>query len=157
MFPKLAINGATARVTWVMCCLFGAYGVVLPYLSRWLEVERGLVGAEIGAVLSLAQLARIGFGPMIAFWADGAADRRTPIPPLLATLAVAAYLGFFFVAHDFTSLLVFGFLALTLSQALSPFVEGAVLRRATKAKSRTGSRVGSGRRCSSSPMWQAAS
>jgi MFS transporter, PPP family, 3-phenylpropionic acid transporter len=133
MIPKLAINGATARVTWVMCCLFGAYGVVLPYLSRWLEVERGLAGAEIGAVLSLAQLARIGVGPLIAFWADGVADRRTPIR-VLATLAVAAFAGFFFIANDFPSLLAFGFLALTLSQSISPFVEGAVLRACDEGK-----------------------
>jgi PPP family 3-phenylpropionic acid transporter len=107
--------------------------VVLPYLSRGLEVERGLVGAEIGAVLSLAQLARIGVGPLIAFWADGAADRRTPIR-ILATLALCAFAGFFFIADDFTSLLAFGFVALTLSQALSPFVEGAVLRACDEGK-----------------------
>src|SRR5690606_33678255 len=64
--PLLASRAA--RVTLVMSCLYTAAGVTLVFLPRWLEVERGLTGAEIGAVLSLAQLARIITGPAIAHW-----------------------------------------------------------------------------------------
>lgn len=126
-----APNSEVVRVTILMSCLFAVYGVALPYLSRWLEVERGLVGAEIGAVLSLAQLARIATGPTIAFWADGAGDRRTPIR-VLTLVGLVSYAGFFFLAHDVVSLIAFGFVALTASQGLSPFVEGAVLRATDK-------------------------
>ncbi|HRO03818.1 MAG TPA: MFS transporter, partial [Terricaulis sp.] len=79
-----------ARVTLVMSCLFGTTGIILVFLPRWLEVERALSGAEIGLVLSLAQFARILTGPAIAFWADGAADRRLPLR-LVSGAALAAF------------------------------------------------------------------
>lgn len=115
------------RVLMVMAALFSAYGVVLPFLSRWLELERGLSGAEIGAVLSLPQLARIFTGPLIADWADRVRDRRTPIR-FLALGATASFVVFFTLAHDFYALVAIGFVALTLTNAVSPFVEGATLR-----------------------------
>ncbi|HVZ99107.1 MAG TPA: MFS transporter [Caulobacterales bacterium] len=127
------LTSRVVRVTAVMCALFAAYGLVLPYLGRWLENERHLNGAEIGAVLSLSQLTRIVVGPLIAFWADGAADRRTPIR-VLAAAAVVLFAAFFFLARDFPMLLALGFLALTCSQGLSPFVEGAVLRASEEGK-----------------------
>ncbi|MGD9816913.1 MAG: MFS transporter [Hyphomonadaceae bacterium] len=116
-----------ARVTLVMSCLFGTTGVILVYLPRWLEVERLLTGAEIGAVLSLAQAARLVTGPAIAYWADGVADRRTPMR-IVSVAALIAYAAFFFLARDFASLLVLGFVALSLTQAMTPLVEAATLR-----------------------------
>jgi PPP family 3-phenylpropionic acid transporter len=116
-----------ARVTLVMSALFAASGMILVFLPRWLEAERGLSGEQIGAVLSLAQLARIGTGPLIAFWADGLSDRNAALR-FGAVAALAAYAVFFFVPQDFWSLLVVGFVALSLTQALTPLVEGAVLR-----------------------------
>ena len=130
---RLAFPTRLAGVTAVMCCLFAGNGIVLPYLSRWLEADRHLHGAEIGAVLSLAQLTRLAVGPMIALWADGALDRRMPIR-VLSIAASLAFAGFFFLAHDFQSLLIWGFAALTLSQGLSPFVEGAVLRASEEGR-----------------------
>jgi PPP family 3-phenylpropionic acid transporter len=124
-----------------MCCLYGTTGVILTFLPRWLAGERGLGGAEIGAVLALAQCSRIVIGPAIAFWADGAADRRAPMR-ILALAAVASYAAFFFLAHDFPSLLFLGFLALSTTQALTPLVEGALLRAA--AEGRIGYGVGRG-------------
>jgi MFS transporter, PPP family, 3-phenylpropionic acid transporter len=122
-----------ARVTLVMSCLFCAYGMTLAFLPRWLEVERNLDGAAIGAILALAQFARIVTGPAVAFWADGAADRRAPIRLVLAA-AVAAYAAFFFLAHDFWSLLAIGFVALSLTQAATPLVEAATLRATAEGK-----------------------
>jgi len=122
-----------ARVTLVMSCLYSATGITLVFLPRWLAGERALNGAEIGALLSLSQLTRIVLGPAIAFWADGHADRRTPIR-LLAPAAIAAFLAFFFLARDFTSLLVTGFLALTLMGAITPLVESAALRATASGK-----------------------
>lgn len=115
------------RVTIAMACLFSTMGMVLTFLPRWLEAERGLSGAEIGAVLSLAQLARILTGAGIAFWADGAADRRMPIR-LVALASLGAYAVFLLIADGFWALLIAGFIALTLSQALTPLIEAAALR-----------------------------
>ncbi len=122
-----------ARVTLVMSCLFATTGVTLVFLPRWLEVERGLSGAEIGAVLSLAQLTRIFTGPAFTFWADGVADRRTPFR-LMAIAAMAAYAAFFLLADGFWQLLVLGFLALSLMQALVPLIEAATLRATASGK-----------------------
>ena len=120
-------SSRAARVTLVMSCLYATTGVTLIFLPRWLEVERGLSGAEIGAVLSLAQLVRIVTGPAIAFWADGVADRRTPFR-FVALAALLAYAAFFFLAQGFWTLLLVGFLALSLVQALAPLIEAATLR-----------------------------
>jgi PPP family 3-phenylpropionic acid transporter len=115
------------RVTLVMSALFATTGVTLVFLPRWLEVERGLSGLEIGAVLSLAQLARIATGPIIAFWADGLKDRNAALR-YGAAAALCGYAAFFFAPSQFWILLLTGFVALSLSQALVPLVEGAVLR-----------------------------
>lgn len=116
-----------ARVTLVMSCLFSATGVILVFLPRWLEVERGLSGRQIGAVIALAQLARIATGPMVALWADSAPDRRMPLR-VLSACALAAYAVFFFIPHQFWALLTIGFVALSLTASATPFVEGATLR-----------------------------
>lgn len=133
MLEEGLLRSRAARMTLVMACLFASTGMALPYLGRWLEGERGLGGAEIGAVLSLAQLTRILVGPLVALWADGARDRRTPIR-LIAAGAIASYGGFFFLAHDFWSLLAFGFLGATCIQGLVPFVEAGVLRATAQGK-----------------------
>ncbi len=130
VFKDVSISSPAARVTLVMSCLFASNGVIMVFLPRWLEFERGLGGAEIGAVLSLSQLARILIGPAIAYWADGAGDRRMPIRTL--TLAAAlAYVAFFSV-DGFWPLLALGFVALSLTQAITPLVEAATLRATAK-------------------------
>src|SRR5690606_26202923 len=122
-----------ARVTLVMSCLYTAAGVILVFLPRWLEAERHLSGAEIGAVLSLAQLARIVTGPMIAHWADGVSDRRTPLR-VISICALAAYAAFFFLAAGFWQLLVLGFVALSLTASMTPLIEAATLRATADGK-----------------------
>jgi PPP family 3-phenylpropionic acid transporter len=131
--PEPTIASRAARVTLVMSLLFGAYGMTLAFLPRWLEVERGLDGVAIGAILALAQFARIATGPTVAFWADGADDRRTPIRYVMVA-AVLAYAAFFFVADDFWSLLAIGFVALSLTQAATPLIEAATLRATAQGK-----------------------
>lgn len=137
------LNARAARVTLLMSCLFATTGVILVFLPRWLEIERGLSGAEIGAVLALAQVGRVITGPLIAFWADGVADRRTPLR-LVAVAAFAAYATFFSLTHDFWSLLVCGFVALSLSQALTPLVEAAALRATAEGRISYGTARGLG-------------
>lgn len=126
-----------------MSLLFCAYGMTLAFLPRWLEVERGLDGAAIGAILALAQFARIVTGPAVAFWADGAADRRMPIRLVLSG-ALLAYGVFFLVARDFWSLLVIGFVALSLTQAATPLIEAATLRATAAGKLTYGAARGVG-------------
>lgn len=121
------LSSPAARVTLVMSCLFAGTGVIMVFLPRWLEVERSLSGAEIGAVLSLAQFARILTGPAIAFWADGAGDRRVPLQ-LVSAGALISYVAFFFLAQGFWALLLLGFAALTLTYAMTPLIEASLLR-----------------------------
>lgn len=130
--PSLLASRA-ARVTLVMSCLYATTGMTLVFLPRWLAMERGLSGAEIGAVLSLAQAARMLTGPAIAFWADGAADRRAPMQ-ILSVAGLAAYAAFFFLAHEFWTLLALGFFALTVVQGLVPLVEAATLRATARGR-----------------------
>lgn len=131
--PGNPFTSRAARVTMVMSALFGTTGVILVFLPRWLEVERALSGAEIGAVLSLAQFARIFTGPAIAYWADGSGDRSTPLK-FVSIAALVAYAAFFFVPQGFWALLAFGFVALSLTQALNPLIEAATLRATAQGK-----------------------
>ncbi|MBK8543876.1 MAG: MFS transporter [Caulobacteraceae bacterium] len=102
-----------------MSALFGTTGVILVFLPRWLELERHLSGTEIGIIISLAQFARLITGPLIAYRADRASDRAAPLK-IIALAAVFAYAAFFFVAQGFWQLLIFGFIALTLTQSMTP-------------------------------------
>jgi PPP family 3-phenylpropionic acid transporter len=122
-----------ARVTLVMSCLFATTGVILVFLPRWLEVERHLNGAQIGAVLALAQFGRIVTGPAVAYWADGVADRRTPLR-IVTGLALLAYAAFFFAPAGFWPLLILGFMALSLTQVMTPLIEAAILRATAAGK-----------------------
>ncbi|AQR61601.1 MFS transporter [Brevundimonas sp. LM2] len=71
--------------------LFGANGVSLPFAGLWFRAQ-GFSGAEIGALLAAPMLARVVTGPVLAVWADGFRERRTPIA-LLGAMAALAYLG----------------------------------------------------------------
>ncbi len=131
--PTSIFSTPAARVTLVMSALFGTTSVILVFLPRWLEFERGLSGAEIGAVLSLAQFARIVTGPLVAYQADKSDDRSAPIK-WLAIAAVLAYAAFFFVTDEFWPLLITGFIALSTTQAITPLIEAATLRATAQGK-----------------------
>lgn len=121
-----AFTGPSARLTLVMSSLFCCNGITLPFLGRWLQETHGLSGVEIAAVVASAQLTRVIAGPMIAAWADGFKDRRTPLA-ILGVLSLALY-AVFFNAHGFLALLATGFIAQTVAQAMTPLVEGALMR-----------------------------
>lgn len=110
-----------------MSCVFCGNGMALPFLGRWLEGAHGLNGLQIAAVVSSAQLLRVGVGPLFAAWADGFPDRRRP-PAFFACASLACY-ALFFRVDGFVGLLATSFLAQTFSQAMVPLVEGALLRR----------------------------
>ena len=123
-----AITGPVGRLTLLMSCVFAGMGVSLPFMARWLEGVHHLSGVQIAVVVSSAQLARLFIGPLIASWADGFDDRRTPLR-WLALLAVALYAVLFHV-QGFWALVVVSLLAQTAGQAITPLVEGAILRGA---------------------------
>ncbi|MDX2234968.1 MAG: MFS transporter [Hyphomonadaceae bacterium] len=125
---RRTFGGPVGRLTLVMSCVFAGMGVALPFLGRWLEEVHGLSGLEIAAVLSGAQLARFAVGPLIAAWADGFQDRRVALR-VLSVAALALYVAFF-NAQGFWALFVTSFLAQTMGQAMTPLVEGAILRGA---------------------------
>ncbi|MEZ5970234.1 MAG: MFS transporter [Hyphomonadaceae bacterium] len=131
--PHSIFSTPAARVTMVMSALFGTTGVILVFLPRWLEVERHLTGTEIGIIISLAQFARLITGPLIAYQADRANDRAAPLK-YIALAAVLAYAAFFFIAQGFAQLLAFGFVALSLSQAITPLIEAATLRATVRGR-----------------------
>lgn len=132
--PRTSIFASrAARVTMVMSTFFSTTGVTLVFLPRWLEVERDLTGAQIGIILSLAQFARVLTGPILAYQADKAADRSTPIK-LVVAAGLAAYAAFFFMADGFWPLLIIGFIALSLTQSINPLIEAATLRATAQGK-----------------------
>lgn len=120
--------GPVSRLTLVMSCAFAGLGVSLPFMSRWLESVHGLNGVEIALVVSSAQISRIVVGPLIAAWADGFTDRRMPLR-ILSVLTVLFYAAYFTV-DGFWALAIASFCAQSAGLAMTPLIEGAILRRA---------------------------
>jgi PPP family 3-phenylpropionic acid transporter len=120
------LSSPAVRVTLVMVALFGLNGVTMPFIPKFLEDDRHLSAVEIAAVMSAFQVLRILVGPPLAAWADGFADRRTPMR-VMAVGCVVAFAALLFV-RGFPALLAAGFLALALSNSISPLIEGAAMR-----------------------------
>lgn len=127
MTSESRLTSPGARITLTMSFWFCAWGITTPFLPRWLEVEKGLTGVEIGAVLAASQLLRIFSGPALASWADGFKDRRTPIR-ILALLSLALFALYLTLADGFWALFVVSFAANSIAQAVGPLIEGAALR-----------------------------
>jgi MFS transporter, PPP family, 3-phenylpropionic acid transporter len=126
-------DSQAARMTIVMSAFFSVTGVLMVFLSRWLEVERGMTGAQIGIIFALPQFARIIVGPAIAFWADAAPDHNRALR-FVVLAALLAYAAFFFIGDGFWPLVVLGFVALSLSQSINPLVEAAIVRATDRSK-----------------------
>ena len=125
--PGAGLHSPAARVAAVFVAIFFCTGITMPFLTPWLTETRGLSGAEIGAIFSAAQLARLFTGSTLAAWADGFKDRRTPIV-IFAAGAFLAYAAFFSV-EGFWPIFWAAFLATTMVQQVIPLTEGMALRR----------------------------
>lgn len=119
-------RSASAAV--LMSCLFFGLGASVPFLPRWLEVDRGLNGVQIAMVLSGAQLLRLVIGPLLGEWTDRFPDRRTPLRAL-SLVALIAYCGFA-LSTFFPAMAVLAFLGASASSAMIPMAEGGALRAA---------------------------
>lgn len=64
-------------------------GVQLPFFAGWLD-GRGFTVAEIGLLTGGALVARLAFGPVVAFWADHQNDERRALRLVSLVFAVGA-------------------------------------------------------------------
>ena len=109
--------------------VFAGPGASLPYLPVWLRSE-GLDGARIGAILAAPLLARVASGPLLAVWADGFKERRTPLA-ILAAAGTAAYVGLGF-AEGFWAKAACWFVGATAFAAIIPLLDVLTLRLAQR-------------------------
>jgi len=109
--------------------VFAGAGASLPYLPVWLRSE-GLDGAGIGAILAAPLLARVLTGPLLAVWADGFRERRTPLA-LLAAVGATAYAGLAF-AEGFWAKAACWFVGATAAASLIPLIDVLTLRLARR-------------------------
>lgn len=109
--------------------LFGASGVSLPFAGLWLR-SQGLSGAEIGTLLAVPMLARIITGPVLAVWADGFRERRTPIA--LLGLAMAVGYGGAGLVEGVWAWGACWFVAATAAAAIIPLTDVLTLRLAAR-------------------------
>ena len=68
---------------------FVLLGVQLPFFAGWLDM-RGFVASEIGLITGAALIARLVFGPPVAFWADHQDDERRSLRLVSFLFAAAA-------------------------------------------------------------------
>lgn len=120
---------AVLRYGAIYGALYLGTGIATPFMPSWFG-EVGLQGAQIGIVLALPMLARIITGPLLALWADGFDERRTPVF-LLALLASGSLLLLFLTDQLFLITLLW-FVAATAIAGMSPLIDVVVLRRAAR-------------------------
>ena len=64
-------------------------GIQLPFFAGWLAMK-GFDASEIGLITGTALIARLAFGPLVAFWADHQADERKALRIVTGLFALAA-------------------------------------------------------------------
>ena len=109
--------------------LFAANGVTLPFAGLWLK-SQGLSGSEIGVLLALPMFGRAITGPLLAIWADGFKQRRTPIAIL--GLVMAAGYGVAGLVEGFWLWALCWFIAATAAAALIPLSDVLTLKLAKR-------------------------
>ena len=73
---------------------FVLLGVQLPFLAGWLDLK-GFTTPEIGLITGAALIARLAFGPIVAYWADHQPDERRALRIVTFLFAISAIsLGF---------------------------------------------------------------
>lgn len=110
----------------VGCLFYAGFGGLLQWFPIWLGRVGGLDAAAIGLMMAVAGVARMVTGPLVAAWADGRSDRRTPLRAL-ALVALAAVLALRFVRTPAAVMLLAVLVELGF-WLLIAFVEAAVVR-----------------------------
>jgi len=104
---------------------FVLLGIQLPFFGGWLALK-GFNASEIGLVTGAALIARLMFGPLVAFWADHQSDERRALQLVTFFFALGAA-GLLFAPGKIligaaASLVIFTF------GLLVPLTDTAVLR-----------------------------
>lgn len=68
---------------------FVLLGFQLPFFAGWLSLK-GFDASEIGLITGAALIARLAFGPLVAYWADHQTDERTALRAVTFLFAVSA-------------------------------------------------------------------
>lgn len=129
-FPSLNLNRLSKSRAGAFYSLFysGQFvllGVQLPFFAGWLALN-GFSAPEIGLLTGAALIARLLFGPLIAFWADHQSDERHSLM-VISCLFAGGGLGL--VLFDGKVLIaVSAFLVLWTFGLLVPLTDSAVLR-----------------------------
>ncbi|WP_332817414.1 MFS transporter [Sphingopyxis sp.] len=123
----VSTHGGSIRYGAVYAAVYLGTGIATPYMPTWFR-SNGLDGMQIGVVLALPMLGRIVTGPLIALWADGFRERRTPI--LLLLLTAAAAFTLLLPASSVPVVAFLWFVAATSISGVSPLIDVVVLRRA---------------------------
>lgn len=64
-------------------------GLQLPFFAGWLALK-GFAAPEIGWITGVALIARLAFGPLVAFWADHQSDERRALRVVTFFFALGA-------------------------------------------------------------------
>ena len=100
-------------------------GFQLPFFAGWLTLN-GFTAPEIGVLTGVALIARLIFGPFVAFWADHQDDERRALKVVSGIFAAAAAGLLFFPAK--LMIAFSAFLVLWAFGMLVPLTDTAVLR-----------------------------
>lgn len=104
---------------------FVLLGIQLPFFSGWLALQ-GFAAPEIGLVTGAALLARLAFGPFVAYWADHQRDERLALRVVALVFAASAFLLTF--AEGKAAIAAPAILMLWAFGLLVPLTDSAVLR-----------------------------
>ena len=109
----------------VVFVLFGAtIAAFFPFLALFLSA-RGLTPGQIGVVIAAMALGRIAAGPVWGHLADTSLGRRSTLQ--IGALGAAALAVALFLAEDYRTILVFGFVFATFSATTGPNLDAIAL------------------------------
>ena len=100
-------------------------GVQLPFFAGWLTLK-GFTAPEIGLLTGAALIARLAFGPFIAFWADHQDDERRALKIISGVFAAGAVGLMVFPGKELVAFAAFA--VLWAFGMLVPLTDTAVLR-----------------------------
>jgi len=129
-FGRLSLTLPSKRLAGPFYALFysGQFvllGVQLPFFAGWLTLH-GFTAPEIGVLTGVALIARLIFGPFVAFWADTQTDERRALKVVSGFFAAGALGLVLFPIKPMIA--VSAFCVLWAFGMLVPLTDSAVLR-----------------------------
>lgn len=122
---RISVGTFAARLAVFNASVFFVIGIHLPYMPLWLS-SKGMGEREVAIIMATPQIARLGFTPLISFFADRSGDFRA----VLRVLSLGTCLALLVLAlsQSFAGLLTCFFLYAVSWTTIIPLTEAIAMK-----------------------------